>query len=50
VANGWEAGATRDVQRRWSVDELDEVIPGLVAESAANAGMDGQRPTVSGLN
>jgi NAD(P)-dependent dehydrogenase (short-subunit alcohol dehydrogenase family) len=48
VASGWEAGPARDAQRRWELEELDHVIPELVAGSAANAGMDGHRPGVPG--
>jgi NAD(P)-dependent dehydrogenase (short-subunit alcohol dehydrogenase family) len=44
VARGWEAGPERDSGRRWQLDELDQVMPELVAESADNAGMDGKRP------
>ena len=50
VANGWEAGPERDAQRRWELEELDHVIPELVAKSAANAGMDGYRPAVPSLD
>jgi NAD(P)-dependent dehydrogenase (short-subunit alcohol dehydrogenase family) len=50
VASGWEAGPARDAQRRWELEELDHVIPELVAESAPNAGMDGYRPAVPSLD
>jgi NAD(P)-dependent dehydrogenase (short-subunit alcohol dehydrogenase family) len=45
VANGWAAGPTREVQRRWEVAELEGVVPDLVAAAAENAGTDGARPS-----
>ncbi|MEE2059121.1 SDR family oxidoreductase [Rhodococcus artemisiae] len=42
VAEGWSAGPTIDSGRRWRVEELDDVIPGLVANARPNAGIDGQ--------
>ncbi len=44
VANGWEGGQTVDAARRWSPEELDQVIPDLVSAAPANAGTDGLRP------
>ncbi|MEV0083992.1 SDR family oxidoreductase [Saccharopolyspora sp. NPDC050642] len=44
VAEGWRAGPAAEVDRRWTVEELDEVIPDLVARAAGNAGSDGRVP------
>ncbi|MFV0306383.1 MAG: SDR family oxidoreductase [Desertimonas sp.] len=44
VADGWVAGPTVDVERRWDPVELDEVVAGLLAEAPANAGTNGLRP------
>jgi len=48
VAEGWSAGPGVDKGSRWDPDELGAVIPGLVAEAAPNAGMDGVRPAPDG--
>jgi NAD(P)-dependent dehydrogenase (short-subunit alcohol dehydrogenase family) len=32
VMEGWSFGPSRDVGRRWSIDELDDVVPLIVAE------------------
>ncbi len=42
VAEGWVAGPTVEVDRRWEVTELDAVIPDLVRDARPNAGTDGQ--------
>ena len=44
VAQGWHAGPVAEKDGRWTVAELDTVIPDLVAEAAANAGPDGRIP------
>ncbi|MYR07965.1 SDR family oxidoreductase [Gordonia sp. SID5947] len=36
VAEGWRAGPRADKEGRWAVEELDEVVPGLVAEAKPN--------------
>lgn len=41
VAEGWAAGPAVEVARRWGVEELDEVIPGLVSQARPNAEADG---------
>ena len=42
VAEGWHAGPSVDKNDRWSVEELSEVIPDLVAKAAKNADMSGR--------
>jgi NAD(P)-dependent dehydrogenase (short-subunit alcohol dehydrogenase family) len=44
VAEGWSAGPTVEVDRRWQVEELDDVVPDLVARAAENVGMSGRVP------
>ena len=44
VAEGWVNGPRMDRTERWTPGELNEVIPGLVAESALGADMLGDRP------
>jgi NAD(P)-dependent dehydrogenase (short-subunit alcohol dehydrogenase family) len=44
VAEGWRAGPRAEIDRRWAVEELGEVIPTLVAEAAENAAQDGSIP------
>ena len=48
VAEGWQAGPGVDKGERWTVEELDEVLPGLVAKAAPNADQRGIRPSVAG--
>ncbi|WP_068146287.1 SDR family oxidoreductase [Rhodococcoides corynebacterioides] len=48
VAEGWRAGPTVDRGGRWNPGELGSVIPGLVAEAAPNAGMNGLVPETVG--
>jgi NAD(P)-dependent dehydrogenase (short-subunit alcohol dehydrogenase family) len=43
VVEGWVNGPTVERGGRWDPNELAEVIPGLVAQAAANADMRGQR-------
>jgi hypothetical protein len=45
VAEGWQAGPGIDKGARWTVEELDDVLPGLVAKAAPNADQRGIRPT-----
>ncbi|WP_040339597.1 SDR family oxidoreductase [Candidatus Blastococcus massiliensis] len=45
VAEGWQAGPGVDKGERWTVEELDDVLPGLVAQAALNADQRGIRPT-----
>jgi len=45
VAEGWQAGPGVDKGERWTVEELDDVLPGLVAKAAPNADQSGSRPT-----
>ncbi|MFC4943952.1 SDR family oxidoreductase [Pseudonocardia sp. GCM10023141] len=44
VAEGWSAGPGVEHGARWTVDELDDVVPELVAKAAPNATQDGRRP------
>jgi NAD(P)-dependent dehydrogenase (short-subunit alcohol dehydrogenase family) len=44
VAEGWQAGPGVDKGERWTVEELDDVLPGLVAKAAPNADQRGIRP------
>lgn len=41
VSEGWRAGPVVEKQDRWSVEELDEVIPKLVAEALPVADISG---------
>ena len=43
VLEGWVNGPTAESHERWGPQELDQVIPGLVAEAAPNAEMTGSR-------
>jgi len=43
VAEGWSLGPDVDREQAWTVKELDEVVPRLVAKAAANPDMDGRR-------
>jgi NAD(P)-dependent dehydrogenase (short-subunit alcohol dehydrogenase family) len=45
VFEGWVNGPFAETSGIWSAGELSEVIPGLVAEAAGNAAMDGVRRT-----
>jgi NAD(P)-dependent dehydrogenase (short-subunit alcohol dehydrogenase family) len=44
VAEGWHAGPSVTVDRRWDPAELGEVVPALVAEARPNATMAGVAP------
>ncbi|ODU07724.1 MAG: short-chain dehydrogenase [Pseudonocardia sp. SCN 72-86] len=44
VAEGWSAGPIAEVDRRWTVEELDDVVPDLVEAAAENAGTNGRVP------
>ncbi|MFJ8996191.1 SDR family oxidoreductase [Streptomyces sp. NPDC102279] len=44
VAEGWHAGPSAESDKRWTVEELDDVLPHLLAEAAENAGTDGSIP------
>ena len=48
VAEGWAYGPSADRDTIWEPGELGEVIPGLVAEAAANAPMSGVREAAAG--
>jgi NAD(P)-dependent dehydrogenase (short-subunit alcohol dehydrogenase family) len=43
VFEGWSNGPFADREGIWDPGELSEVVPGLVARAAPNAGMDGNR-------
>ena len=45
VAEGWSAGPSIDKGSRWEPSELGTVVPGLVAQAAANADTSGKRPS-----
>jgi NAD(P)-dependent dehydrogenase (short-subunit alcohol dehydrogenase family) len=40
-AEGWVTGPTFEEERRWEPDELDAIVPALVAKAAPNANMQG---------
>ncbi len=42
VAEGWHAGPSVDKDARWTLEELDSVLPDLVASATENAGQDGR--------
>lgn len=42
VAEGWVAGPTAERDSRWTVEDLDEVIPRLVAEARPGSTIDGK--------
>jgi NAD(P)-dependent dehydrogenase (short-subunit alcohol dehydrogenase family) len=44
VAEGWRAGPRADKDGRWEVEELDDVIPALVAKAKGNANWTGYVP------
>jgi NAD(P)-dependent dehydrogenase (short-subunit alcohol dehydrogenase family) len=44
VAEGWVAGPGVQRNSRWTVADLDDVVPGLVEKAAPNARQDGRRP------
>jgi NAD(P)-dependent dehydrogenase (short-subunit alcohol dehydrogenase family) len=44
VADGWVAGPAEEQRARWTVDELDLVVPSLVDRAPANANFWGERP------
>ena len=44
VAEGWAAGPTAEQDHRWVVEELDVVLPGLLAEARPNALTNGKVP------
>jgi NAD(P)-dependent dehydrogenase (short-subunit alcohol dehydrogenase family) len=48
VAEGWQAGPGIDKGARWTTEELDDVLPGLVAKAARNADQRGVRPSLDG--
>ncbi len=45
VAEGWHAGPRIEKQGRWTVEELSDLIPGLVKQAAPNALTTGEIPT-----
>lgn len=47
VAEGWVAGPSASVERRWDPAELGEIIPTLVSEAAPNSTMAGKAPTAT---
>jgi NAD(P)-dependent dehydrogenase (short-subunit alcohol dehydrogenase family) len=42
VAEAWRAGPSSEIDRRWEVEELNDVLPALIAEAAANPGQNGR--------
>lgn len=44
VAEGWVYGPEIHSAQRWTTRQLDDVLPGLLAEAAPNADMTGHRP------
>jgi NAD(P)-dependent dehydrogenase (short-subunit alcohol dehydrogenase family) len=42
VAEGWRAGPSADRDARWTVADIDEIVPGLVARAQPNADMLGR--------
>src|SRR5256885_16769175 len=44
VAEGWHAGPRAEKDGRWDPAELGRVVPGLVAQAAANADTSGEIP------
>jgi hypothetical protein len=44
VVEGWACGPQAHSDRRWTQQQLDEVLPGPLAKAAPNADMTGQRP------
>jgi len=45
VAETWQAGAEASVPERWTLDELDDALPKLVAEARPNSDMNGRPRT-----
>ncbi|HXM54227.1 MAG TPA: SDR family oxidoreductase [Candidatus Dormibacteraeota bacterium] len=45
VAEGWHAGPRAEKEGRWDPAELGQVVPGLVAQAAANADTSGEVPS-----
>lgn len=50
VAEGWHAGPSIDKGDRWTVEELDGLIPDLVAKAARNADQTGTIPSQDARN
>lgn len=44
VVEGWAYGPQVHTDERWTQQQLDDVMPGLLAKAAPNADMTGQRP------
>jgi NAD(P)-dependent dehydrogenase (short-subunit alcohol dehydrogenase family) len=44
VAEGWVAGPTEEKDGPWTVDELDVVLPSMIAEARANSLTSGRTP------
>ncbi len=44
VAEGWHAGPAIDKEDRWTVEELDKLLPDLVRSAKKNADMSGKIP------
>jgi NAD(P)-dependent dehydrogenase (short-subunit alcohol dehydrogenase family) len=44
VVEGWHTGPMKDVGRRWTLQELDEAVPRLVADAVPNADIWGNIP------
>lgn len=42
VVEGWHAGPSVDKSARWTAEELNDVIPGLVSKARPNADMSGR--------
>lgn len=45
VAEGWHAGPAIDQDDRWTVEQLNELVPGIVAKAAKNADQSGRIPS-----
>lgn len=43
VAEGWNAGPIAETEGRWTVNELSDIIPGVVYRAEPNVGIDGQK-------
>ena len=47
VAEGWHAGPSTSVERRWNPAELGEIVSALVTDARPNANMRGGTNAVS---
>jgi len=44
VAEGWVAGPTDEKDGPWTVEELDVVLPSMIADARANSLTSGRTP------